>query len=1357
MIAALEFRMNCRPRTRRVSLALAACLALPTLVFADHAKRATWQETVRLALEDLAAQAKPGTTAGPGGTKLEVWYLAGPYEGDSQKKFASVFPPMQEEIDITKPCGGKTWTAKPEYDDGVVHMLKAGSWSATFLTRIVRSPKDQKITGYFGSDDGMRAWLNGKEIIAHDVPRGPGPNQEVVELELKQGENRLTIMPFNNSGGHGFYFSTNRTPGSKRQQQLQAIWTRLRQDFPDANALQQIDWESGDQIWGKPWKKGDFGDLARRYAGATRIDTFKAQAEALAKTCQDEAGLTALRRVYYLSRLTEDANKVQQGMDIAALRRALDDLMGRYGDRYPRGAEFTKRINEFATRSGALFAAVLEKHDVEALAKLPALTDEWQTLQRDVLLANPLLDFDRVLFVKRRGSEGLTANWQGNDRLHGGKYDNEIATFDLRDPEKEQTIYRPEEPMFVGDVDLNWDASRMLFSTNGTVCEVRTDGTGLRKVVTEMQSYDPCYLPNGKLLFMSNESYHAVPCVGGADYVGNIHLANLDGTGIRRLCFDQDNNWNPTVLENGRVLYTRWEYTDSAHYFSRVLMHMNPDGTNQMEFYGSNSYWPNSMFYARQIPGSATKFTAIVSGHHGVSRAGEMVLFDAAKGRHEADGAIQKIPGYGKPVEPVIMDNLIGSVWPRFLHPWPLDEKYFLVACKRDARDQWGIYLVDVFDNMVLLKSVPGHHCLEPIPLAPRPVPVEIADRVQPGSEEATVYIHNVYAGEGLKGVPVGTVKNLRVFQYEYAYRNTGGHNVIGYEGPWDVRRLLGTVPVLADGSAVFTIPSNVPISIQPLDERGEALAIMRSWFVGMPGENVSCVGCHEKQNSIAVPRKAMASTLSPMPIKPWYGATRGFSFQREVQPVLDRRCVGCHDGSKPNRPSFKDDGEPVGFPTAQNRYSKPYLELARFVRRNGPEGDYHLLTPLEFHASTSELVQVLDKGHYGVQLTAEERDRIVTWIDLNVPYYGTWKEAAPRVKEEVIKGRYENSCKYANVDENIEAIPNPYDGSVAFVPPSRPKQLPQANPVALPGWPFDAKRAEAMQGADRELVVDLGDGAELRLVRVPAGRFVMGDTAGYADEQPVAAVTVEKPFWMLKGEITNAQFAAFDPEHDSGVYDMRWKDQVNRGYYVNQPDKPAIRVSWNQAMAFCQWLSAKTGRAFTLPSEAEWEWACRAGTATPLSYGTTTTDFADFANLADLTTKELVVTGVNPKPVRNPHPLATYLPAVFEVNDKTLHLAAPGTYQGNAWGLCDMHGNVAEWTRSLYKPYPYRADDGRNDVADTDGPRVVRGGSWHDRPRRARSSFRLAYPAWQQVFNVGFRVVCPVEKVESDQRASLP
>ncbi|MBT7161935.1 MAG: SUMF1/EgtB/PvdO family nonheme iron enzyme, partial [Victivallales bacterium] len=1172
---------------RRFLVLVSILVSAPTALHAGYTKQSTWQETARLALGEMFAKSTPGTQPGPAGTELGTWYVAGPFQGDKKKRFKTVFPPMQGEIDVTKPCGGKRWTAKPQYWDGVVHMMRAGSYSGTFLTRIIRSPKDQMITGYFGSDDGMKAWLNGKEIISHDVPRGPSPNQEKAKLALKKGDNRLTIMPFNNSGGHGFYFSTNKKPGSKRKNLTAGIWQQVRRDFPQPKAQQQMDWEAGDRIWNDPWKQGDLTTLAKRYVAATRVESFKAKATPLAKTCKGEAGLTAMRKLYYLSRMSEEVANVQASVDIPALRRALADLSSRYRDRYPRGEEFTNRINAFEKQAEALFTAALTKQDPKALVAMPDLVQSWRALQRDVLLANPLLDFERILYVKRKGSEGLTANWQGNDRLHGRRFDNEIAAFDLRAADNETTIYRPENPMFVGDVDLHWDGKRMLFSTNGTVCEIGTDGTGLRKVITETDSYDPCYLPDGRVLFMSNSGHHAVPCVSGGDFVGNLHLANADGTGIRRLCFDQDNNWNPTVLENGRVLYARWEYTDSAHYFSRLLMHMNPDGTNQMEFYGSNSYWPNSMFYARQIPGSSSQFAAIVSGHHGVSRAGELVLFDASKGRHEASGAVQKIPGFGRPVEPVIKDNLIGRVWPRFLHPWPLDSKYFLVACKKTARDSWGIYLADVFDNLVPLKSVPGQHCFEPMPLQARPVPPEVADRVRLDSKEANVYIHNVYAGEGLRGVPKGTVKTLRVFQYEYAYRRVGGHNVIGYEGPWDVRRLIGTVPVLADGSAVFKIPANVPISLQPLDNEGKALAIMRSWLTAMPGENVSCVGCHEKQNSVAVPRKALASKLAPMAIKPWHGAKRGFSFRREVQPVLDRRCVGCHDGSKPKRPNFKDDGKLVRFATAQSGYSMPYLELAKFVRRNGPEGDYHVLTPLEFHANTSELVQILRKGHYGVEMTSEDWDRVITWIDLNVPFYGTWKEARPNIKDEYVLARKENRRKYAGVDEDIETVATPYEGDEKYIAPTRARK-PAPKPVAVPGWPFDAKRAAKMQGGDQTLKVDLGGGQELRLVHIPAGQFVMGDANGYADERGLAAVTIDRPFWMLQTEITNAQFARFAPHHDSGVYDMRWKDQVNRGYYVNQPDKPAIRMSWQQAMAFCRWLANRTGRAFTLPSEGE-------------------------------------------------------------------------------------------------------------------------------------------------------------------------
>jgi formylglycine-generating enzyme required for sulfatase activity len=187
--------------------------------------------------------------------------------------------------------------------------------------------------------------------------------------------------------------------------------------------------------------------------------------------------------------------------------------------------------------------------------------------------------------------------------------------------------------------------------------------------------------------------------------------------------------------------------------------------------------------------------------------------------------------------------------------------------------------------------------------------------------------------------------------------------------------------------------------------------------------------------------------------------------------------------------------------------------------------------------------------------------------------------------------------------------------------------------------------------------------------------------------------------------------------------------------------------------MAFCDWLSEQTGRRFSLPTEAEWEWACRAGTATPLAWGDVTTDFAPHANLADATTRKLVVTGVDPQPEPDPHPLASYLPAIMDVDDGVLHLAAPASYRPNAWGLYDMHGNVAEWTGSQYRPYPYRPDDGREEQNHTSAERVVRGGSWHDRPRRARSAFRLSYRPWQRVFDVGFRVVSPLTAPEATDK----
>ena len=254
-----------------------------------------------------------------------------------------------------------------------------------------------------------------------------------------------------------------------------------------------------------------------------------------------------------------------------------------------------------------------------------------------------------------------------------------------------------------------------------------------------------------------------------------------------------------------------------------------------------------------------------------------------------------------------------------------------------------------------------------------------------------------------------------------------------------------------------------------------------------------------------------------------------------------------------------------------------------------------------------------------------------------------------------------------------------------------------------------------------------------------------MGDPRGHADEQPACRVKIEKPFWMGRCEVTNEQFARFDPQHDSHYETMHGYQFGMHGYPLNRPRQPAVRLSWNQALDFCRWLSRKTGRKFSLPTEAQWEYACRAGTATPFCYGDGDADFSRYANLGDAKLRELALdTYVTVRVMPKPNKYDDWVPKDERFDDGGLVSVDVGSYQANAWGLCDMHGNVWEWTRSVHRPYPY-GEDGRNDPAAV-GRRVVRGGSWYDRPKRCTSSFRLAYEPYEPVFNVGFRVIVEEE-----------
>ena len=1027
---------------------------------------------------------------------------------------------------------------------------------------------------------------------------------------------------------------------------------------------------------------------------------------------------------------------------IEPLRLAIRDLSVSNGEKYPKGSAYLKRLDAIARQ-------------LAAGKETPELVKRFEALRTEALLANPLLNFEKLLFVRRsRRNMGLVNNWLGNSSLRGTGFDNEIAVLSPVSPKGEiTTLFKPEGGKFVGDVDLHFDGGKMLFSmgagSNGRwqVCEIKADGSGLRELPLIMEkdvlNYDACYLPDGNIIFNSTAPFIGVPCVTGSSHVTNLYLLQSASGKIRRLTFDQDHNWCPTVLNNGRVLYLRWEYCDIPHYVARILFHMNPDGTDQKEYYGSNSYWPNSTFFARPIPGDSTKFVGVISGHHDTQRMGEFILFDTGKGRFEADGVIQRIPGYGKKVDPVIRDGLVRGSWPKFLHPYPLSDKYFIVSAQPTGRSNWGIYLADVFDNMLLLKEIPGNVLFEPIPFRKTLQPPVIPSKVDPSRKDALMYMADVYSGRGLKGVPTGSVKKLRIFTYQYSYQGMGGQqNRVGLDGPWDIKRVLGTVPVEADGSALFRIPANTPISIQPLDSDGRAMALMRSWATAMPGETQSCIGCHERQNDAPPTKRTTASRRKPSEITPWYGPTRGFSFKREVQPVLDRYCVGCHDG-KPRKdgkkipdlvaraavhPKSKSDS----YDRAAN-FTPSYMALRSFVRTVTMEGDMHMLEPYEVHANTTRLVQMLDKGHHNVKLNAEAWDRIVTWIDMNTPAHGTWREIVGERKVINQRDRRRAMLKlYASINEDPEEIAPPAKKLTPIIPAATPPPTPRK--IIATGWPFSPEEAAKRQNGlkTNKMSIDLGGGGKLDMVWIPAGEFVMGSTTGYRDEQPLARTVIAKGFWMGLLEVTNAQYARFDPEHDSRLEhtDFLHFSSKARGFPLNTPPQPVCRVSWNSAMAFCDWLSKKTGKAVTLPTEAQWEYACRAGSAAPMSYGSIDIDFAALANFADKNLQE------------SSHGcIPSWRPAVVSVNDGHRVSAPVGKFKPNAWGLYDMHGNAAEWTRSVYKPYPYKDDDGRNALKSA-SKRTVRGGSWYDRPAQATSSFRLPYEAHQKVYNVGFRIV---------------
>jgi hypothetical protein len=616
-----------------------------------------------------------------------------------------------------------------------------------------------------------------------------------------------------------------------------------------------------------------------------------------------------------------------------------------------------------------------------------------------------------------------------------------------------ETVLLETKEGIIRDVDVDYDGKKILFAWKKSdrgddfhlyECTLDTTGKKIAQVrqLTEgvgVADYEGCYLPDGKIIFNSSRCMQIVDCWWTE--VSNLYGCDADGKNIRRLTFDQVHDNYPTISWDNRMLYTRWEYNDRSQMYPQPLFQMFPDGTAQTAVYGENSWFPTTIAHARAIPGSPNIF-AIATGHHSY-QPGELILIEPAKGRQETDGITLLAPVRPPPPQrPIIIDSY-GQEKDLFAYPYPIDQQQLLVTYNplgwgkrsgkgnrgRDRKTGFGIYWMDIDGKRELLASRQGLACGRVVPLAPRKRPLQRPSMVQEGKREGSFYIQDVYEGEAMKGVPRGTVKSLRVVELEFRVAGIGHNNnrgpggsalvstpvAIG-NGSWDPKILVGDAKVYEDGSVFFKVETCKPIYFMLLDAKGRMVQTMRSWTTLQQGENGSCVGCHENKNSVPssyAKRTTQALTLGAQNLSGINGPKRGFSFTKEVQPILDRHCIKCHDGKGDKLPrNFDLTKTAVLDLGAKRTWLQSYLTLthAQSSDKNSKQrwsgnADHELLNwvssgstvklipPYFKGANTSAFFKRLDAGHCKT-LTALELATLAMWVDLGVPFCENYLEA---------------------------------------------------------------------------------------------------------------------------------------------------------------------------------------------------------------------------------------------------------------------------------------------------------------------------------------------------------------------------
>jgi len=635
-----------------------------------------------------------------------------------------------------------------------------------------------------------------------------------------------------------------------------------------------------------------------------------------------------------------------------------------------------------------------------------------QALSREALIANPLVSGRPILFVARRqyrSDHHNTATMFQTGEINTRSFTGPAAlkTIDLARGGRVKTLLDLPEGV-ARDLDVGFDGRTILFSMRRNVkddyhlYEMAADGSGLRQLTSlpGVSDFDPLYLPDGRIAFSSTREPKY--CMCNRHIMGNLFRMDADGANIHQIGRSTLHEGHGTLTPEGTIVYDRWEYVDRNFGDAQGVWTCNPDGTNHALYFGNNTKSPGAVLDTRAIPGTDS-FIATFSSCHDRPW-GALAIVDRSRGLDGKGPVVRTWPPDAVNLVMVGNYDTFKRVKPKYEDPYPLDDpsapgsagKYFL--CSRQIEgEQMGIVLVDVFGNeLVLHAEAPG--CYDPMPLGPRPRPAVVPDRIDLGRPDGAFYVRDVYIGTGMDGVKRGTVKYLRVVEspekrfWTQTNWQGGGTQAPGMAwNDFNNKRILGTVPVEADGSAYFTVPADRFVYLQLLDANGMMIQSMRSGMIVRPGETLGCVGCHESRHS-AVPNLAKkAMGRAPDRLKPWYGAPRLFNYRTEVQPVFDKHCVRCHDFGR------KGAGKVVLAGDLARSFNISYMELRRknLVKVVGA-GPPEVQMPYSWGSHASRIIKVLREGHNDLRLDAESFDRLVTWIDINAPYYPSYASAYP-------------------------------------------------------------------------------------------------------------------------------------------------------------------------------------------------------------------------------------------------------------------------------------------------------------------------------------------------------------------------